>query len=372
MEAKGTRLEKRGSVWYILWTGNPRGRSTRTGDRADAEKALATFINNGGVDGTPEGNELTVADALDFYEIEHVNQHVHSRETFKFAKEYLLAHYGAVRVADLTRGHTDDPLGGKGYIQLRRAGKIWLKRQPKPAGNGTIRRELAALKAALLHNAVPRGNEARARLSRDDIPVIPMPEKPAARDRWYTIEEEAAMIAATGEPSNRRLSRIYRFLILAADTASRKRALETLKWDQVDFGTRIVNLNPPGRVQTGKRRPPVRMSNRLYTMLRRAWDEREKDSDGNYVSPYVLDHDGNIRKAYATVSAKAGVTGGSPHIWRHTWCTRAARAEVTMREIADFTGDDIRTVENNYIHHSPLYLKDVADWRDREKETGHG
>ena len=172
------------------------------------------------------------------------------------------------------------------------------------------------------------------------------------------------MFAATGEPANRRLSRIYRFLILAADTASRKHALETLKWDQVDFGTRIINLNPAGRIQTGKRRPPVPMSARVYLTLRRAWDEREGDS------PYVLDHPGNIRKAHATISARAGVKGGSPHIWRHTWCTRAARAGVSMREIADFTGDDIRTVEKNYIHHSPQYLKDVADWRERE--TSHG
>jgi integrase len=371
MEAKGTRLERRpNGIWYILWTGNSRGRSTGTRDRAFAERALAAFIANGGPDWAVDGNVITVADELNFYELEHVNQNVHSRETFNYAKEYLTAHYGMVRVVDMTRGHTDDPIGGKGYIQLRRAGKIWLKRQPKPAGNGTIRRELGVLMAALLHNTVPHGNDKKARLSKDDVPVIPMPPKPAARDRWYTIEEEAAMIAATGEPSNRRLSRIYRFLVLAADTASRKRALETLTWEQVDFGAQIVNLNPPGRVQTGKRRPPVRMSNRLHLTLRRAWDERERDSDGNFVSSYVLDHPGNIRKAHATILAKAGVKDGSPHIWRHTWCTRASRAGVTMREIADFTGDDIRTIEKNYIHHSPHYLKNVADWRERE--AGHG
>jgi integrase len=54
------------------------------------------------------------------------------------------------------------------------------------------------------------------------------------------------------------------------------------------------------------------------------------------------------------------------HVFRHTWCTRAARAGVSMREIADFVGDDVRTIERVYYSRTPDYLKSAADWRQRE------
>jgi len=57
----------------------------------------------------------------------------------------------------------------------------------------------------------------------------------------------------------------------------------------------------------------------------------------------------------------------SPHILRHTWATRTARNGVSMREIADFLGDDIRTVEKNYYHQHPDYLHAAADWRECER-----
>ncbi|WP_395713183.1 hypothetical protein [Reyranella sp.] len=39
---------------------------------------------------------------------------------------------------------------------------------------------------------------------------------------------------------------------------------------------------------------------------------------------------------------------------------------MSTREIADFLGDKIATVERNYYHHSPDYLRGAADWRSRE------
>jgi len=41
-----------------------------------------------------------------------------------------------------------------------------------------------------------------------------------------------------------------------------------------------------------------------------------------------------------------------------------------MREIADFLGDKLSTVEKNYYHHSPDYLRGAADWRAREQRAG--
>jgi hypothetical protein len=94
-EAKGTRLEKRGGTYYILWTGNSRGRSTRTGDRGLAERALAAFIADSGKENADHKPGLTVADALGHYWNEHA-KNLPSAEQVDIAIRYLRLASGAI------------------------------------------------------------------------------------------------------------------------------------------------------------------------------------------------------------------------------------------------------------------------------------
>jgi len=361
-EAKGTRLEKRGDTWYILWTGNSRGRSTRTGNRQIAERALAAFIAEGGREPEDHKPGLTVADALDHYWNEHAKS-LPSAEQVEIAMGYLRIELGAKRIVDL---HDEDFAE---YDRKRRAGELRLTDDSpvRRVGDSTIRRELGILSTAFHHETRAKDPVTKQRrLDKRDLPEVPRPEKPPARDEWMRAEQEAQWFAACPvEGKDGRLTRIYRFAVLAADTASRKTALETLTWFQVDLETRTINLNPAGRRQTGKRRPKVRMSDRLHAVLVRA--EAERNDSG-----FVLDQPGEIRHAHETVSERAKLEWVTPHVWRHTWATRAARAGVSMREIADVLGDDIETVERNYMHHHPDFQKGAVNWRDREGSNAGG
>ena len=364
---KGTRLKPRSNgIWYIVWTGNDRGRSTRTRDRGLAETALAAFIQKRGApDGVAAGG-LTVAAALDYYLHEHVlavrqdgTHKVAARDRLWYETKgggaggiipVLASHFGAMRVADIT----DDMIDL--YVSRRHAGEIG-----QPAGDGTIRRELGCLIAAINHNV--RVNVRPRRLLPVDVPPIRLPDAPPPRDRWLARGEADALLAATAPPGgSRRLTRAYRFIYIALATGARRRSIETLTWFQVDLERDLIHFNPPGRRQTKKRRVPVPISDSLRIMLLRARNEKTGE--------FVLDHPGSIRKTFDTAVANAGLAGVTRHTLRHTFATWAAQAGVDIWKIAGILGDDERTVRKNYAHHSPEYLRDAVNFeKERPDET---
>lgn len=357
MEGKGTRLKKRGGIYYIVRQGNSRGRSTGTSDRGAAERALAVYIQGKDRADAVKGVGLTVNQAFTDYLEEYARPNrLASLAMVEIDARYFALHFPVDKlIVDIVDADIDDPKGGMGYIQRRRAAEFILKNQkPRPAQNGTIRRELGVLVAVFGHAVKKK------RISKMALPTITPPPPPRPKDRWLTAAEEDALIAACPcpEEGQGRLTRIFRFVMLAADTAARKEALTSLTWFQVDFEANTIALNPADRLQTKKRRSVVPMSRRLRAILERAYREK--------TSGYVLDHPGKMRKSFESAVARARLVNVTPHTLRHTWATRAARAGVSLIDIADMLGDDVQTVEKNYRHQSPAHLKGAADWRDRE------
>ena len=229
--------------------------------------------------------------------------------------------------------------------------------------NGTLRRELGVLVAALNHAVREK------RLSRDDMPHIPMPEEPAPKDRWLTKDEANALLKAsrfqrrTGEggrvewvPVND-LTRCYLFIMIGLHTGARKAAIEQLLWSQVDLDRGRIQFNPPGRVQTKKRRAVVPISDKLFKILNMV-DEQE-----GYV---IGGKGGTVRTCFETAVKRAGLEEVTPHTLRHTWATWAAQAGTSMWEIAGVLGDTIATVEKRYAHHHPDYLRAAVNFNNEE------
>lgn len=356
--AKGIRLVKHDNgVFYIKGGSAGRGRTTGTRDGAEAERILAEFIQESARGaGVAHPLGLTWGQAADDYRLEHVHE-IAAQHQAELSIAIFLAWIGSDRlIADTKESDI------RAYQRARRDGGLPAPRGGfplKPAGDGTVIRDMGVLSAVLGH-AVRND-----RIPRTALPNIPVPKQPPPRQRWMTAEEEQRMLDACG-PQEGRLTRAYRFLMLLMHTGSRRAALETLTWAQIDMRARTIDLNPRGRAQTKKRRPTISMSNDLYQLLERAWRERTGD--------YVLDHGGTTRHDFKTVRRIAGIPDVTAHTYRHTWATRAARAGVPMREVADFLGDDLRTVEKVYYKHSPEYMKAARDWREveREREKKYG
>ena len=141
--------------------------------------------------------------------------------------------------------------------------------------------------------------------------------------------------------------------MIALETAQRKTAIETLRWDQVDLNRNQIQFNPQGRLQTIKRRPALPISPKLRPVLEVAKAEA--------INGYVLDRPTNLYEAVKALGRNLGIDDLHPHVFRHTWATRAITRGVPIEKVAKFMGDSVETVRKNYEHLAPDYLDDVHD-----------
>ena len=282
---------------------------------------------------------------LDFYMEHHVKERVLDKDRVLYANAPILAFFGDRIVADL-----DDPLFIE-YAQGRRAGTIGAT--GRPVMDGTIRRELEHLRAALIYAG---RNPKRTGVKRAEIPAIVMPEKPEPRSLVLTQAQLDRLMAAAMGPENEPLTRAYRFIAIARYTAARRESILSLTWDRVDLKKRLIDFREPGRRQTAKRRVAIPIDPHLLPILIRA--KRERDAQ-DPKPDFVLDTPGAVKRTFATAVRNAKLPGTTPHTLRHSWATDASERGVPVARIALFMGDSVDTVERNYIHRSVGYLTDV-------------
>lgn len=329
--------------WEIRWTEDRRSmrKSTKTADLAMAERALAEFIL-----GRQAKTSATVPQILDAY-VDHLRAKCKpGAERRRYAAANLKEHFTGA-VPDITIDSVE------AYGCARRASRIGRR----CTSDGTLRQELSTLGAALAHAV-------RSRLiDKAAVPEIQLPDAPPPKDFWFDeVESQQLLAVANLHLADDPLHRGGLFTWIAMETASRKRAIEDLRWAQVDLRARLIRLNPEGRRQTAKRRPTVPISSALLQVLERAYAVRRGD--------LVLGNASSIERPFATLCRAAHRATGNekflratPHCLRHTWATLAARAGVSLFEIAGVLGDDLSTVQRVYAHHCPNYLRNAVDFR---------
>jgi integrase len=353
----GPRLKRNDrGIHEIHWTENGRSlrRSTGTSHLPSAEKVLGNFLlldereklkeeaNGALLVCAVLGDEH--APAKDYWH-EHVAPNVVDKDSARYAYTKLMKHFGHLAVADIM------PSDVTAYVEARRAGRIG-----RPSVNHTISRELSVLNAAINHAVKEK------RLPKADQPFIKLPGTSPPRDRWLTHAEADALLSAALERVDPRtpkdtLPRVYRFIALALNTASRKSALLGLQRRQVSLSSGMIYLNPAGRAQTKKHRPRVPISDELRPILERTLREIGDKDDA-----YLLDHGGEIRTAFENAVERAGLSRDvTPHTLRHTKATWMAQAGVSLFDIAGVLGDSVETVTKTYAHHHPDFLRSAIN-----------
>lgn len=345
---RGYRLElNRHGAWEIRWSENRRSLRKSTGltSRPAAELAMAKFVQERAEAKRPEN--VTIGRVLDEYMANHV---IHGPVIDKGRQAVIVsnlrAYFGPKPCSKVVPAQVVE------YQRLRRAGEIG-RRPAKSAG--TCRRELGTLIAAL--NLAVKSRLITA----GERPHIPMPAAPGPKDLWLTeaevqqLQEAADRVGGAGGL----------FVHIALATAARRHSIESLSWSQIDFDAGLIQFNQPGRQRTRKRRVAVPISNELAPRLREARERTPGD--------FVLGSTKAITKKFDTVCRAAyQATGNSrfllvtPHTLRHTWATLAARAGVSMFEVAGVLGDSLTTVQRNYLHHSPDHLRNAVNFQDKK------
>jgi integrase len=333
------RLVESGGVWYVIYSdaGRSQRASLRTEDIQVAQERFQGWLK-ARQDDVLAHVPQTFASACRMY-LEQHGPTVSSPETLAHVLKCLVIRFGDRNLSQITRADVEL------YTKDRLSGVI----KKRKVSNATVRKELGIMRA-VFNFMVKRVEPKELRVDFKDLSYIPLPPKPPARDRVLSSEELELIRISNKIPDNgERMSRISRYLWLLMETGARAEALRSLTWAQIDFDNGIIRLNPWGRNQTTKRRPTIPMSDDLILVLKHAKAEATSD--------WVIDHRGQIRKSMERFCETHRLSKVTAHTFRHTLATRLAQANVSMTEIAAMLGDSIATVEKNYLHISPQFLR---------------
>ena len=246
--SKGARLYWREDreLWEIRDTGQRI--STGTASRREAESALAAYISRKHRPTGPAGpDEITVGAALAIYAEEH-GVSVAAPERIGYALDALDAFWGDLPVSAV-KGETC-----RRYVKVRNR------------SDGTVRRELGTLRAALNHCA----KEGYLTVA----PPVTLPPKPAAKERWLTRDEAARLLRAARSLTKGK--HLADFILCGLYTGSRKASILALRIDtpstaggHVDTDQGVLYRRPQGKRETAKRQTPARLPARYLAHLRR-------------------------------------------------------------------------------------------------------
>ena len=317
--------------WYIHWTDGRRSKRISTGATTlrAARKALAEWLALDR-DGLEHDRPLrTCAQVWEIYDRRTAPGRAASWERLKTV-------FGGLAVADVTDADVE------AYVAKFRA---------RDFAQGTVWQDVNYLIASW-HAAV----KAR-RLLVTALPRVKRPEKPQPRQRWMTAEEIATIqhVAATSVDEEGRLTRGARFALLALHTGARKHAIETLRWEQVDWrsGGAVIDYQAGMISRRQKRRAVVPVSKTLLPLLQRMHAERR--------TAFVLDHSGDIDRHLRGLLETAGVAGVTAHTFRHTAATHMVRSGVPIALAANVLGNTAAVVEKTYAKHIPAWLQSAVD-----------
>lgn len=196
--------DRRGSATYVIYfreDGRSREHSTGETDRGAAEAYFARWLaRRGQASGPLTPDQMRVAEVLDIYGERHAPT-TRAPATIGYAIDALLPYWGHLPVSainsKLCRAYAERR---RGEILARRARlaeearrraqakkRRYVARPPREASDGTARRELGVLEAAIAF-CVEQGDLTHGQ-------PVELPQRPPARQRWLTRAEAAAWMS---------------------------------------------------------------------------------------------------------------------------------------------------------------------------------
>ncbi|MFC7399561.1 tyrosine-type recombinase/integrase [Chelatococcus sp. GCM10030263] len=379
----------RPTVWVILH----RGREISTGCREEDVEGAARFLEeylgslHNPTTGASSPATVNLSDLITFYTRQKKPPDDASPETLERFEEMLgmadtlMDWWGDKTLAAVKGQSCRDYTAWRISQPLKQAkSKEALKKRISPA---TARRELEVLRAAI--------NLYHKEFTLDFVPKVTLPEKSAPRERWFTRQEVARLLAASlgfiwdgdqgaWRPERRdkvtrtRRRHIARFLLIGVYTGTRHKAIERLQWHAnttggwIDLDRGVLYRRGVGERETKKRRPPARLPHRLMPHLQR-WSRIDAEADRwrDEATVFVIHKPdgsplaGRIRSGWEGIVADAGLGPEVvPHVMRHTAATWQMHAGTDLWEAAGSLGMTVEQLQEGYGHHHPDFQEGAA------------
>lgn len=357
--SKGARpwFDRTTGYWFIRDGSVKRSTGCRFEEREGAEKALREYLETKyepPTDSRP--SRLLVADVLTYYAREIAPGQ--KSQTTSYSIERLLSWWGGKALSEVKRSTCQDYVTARMRQPIRQA-KI--AKKPKLVSQETARRELTVLRAAI--------NAYHAETPLDALPVVTLPKASQSRPDWLRRDEAARLLRATRHMDDKDAARaLKRFILVGLYTGTRSGALRRLGWlpntlgGHIDMRAGVIHRRGDGEAETKKRRPPVRVPDRLNGFLRR-W--RTEDMERDTPIPFLIHFRGKPvekqRKSWAAARDMAGLPKKiTPHILRHTAATWLMQTGPDIWDAANYLGMSVKMLEDVYGHAHPDFQHAIA------------
>lgn len=262
----------------------------------------------------PSEDRLTFEDLANMVLTDYEINGKRSIDSLRLSIRHLREFFGLGRAIDIT----PDRVGA--YVR---------ERQREGAANGSINRELAALKRAF-KVATRAGKLSSA-------PYIPLLEENNSRRGFL----DHGSFLALRDALPKHLKGPVTFLYLSGWRVSEMR---TLDWREVDLAGREVRLRPEVSKNKDGRMLPLR--GELLELIERAKEARRPDC--LFVFHEAGEPIGDFRKAWKTACKAAKLTGIIVHDLRRTAVRNMVRAGIPERVAMELSGHKTRRIFDRY------------------------
>ena len=318
-------IYKRNEIYWIKYyrNGKPYQESTKSKKETDAKKLLKKREGEI-IEGKLPGivfEKVKYDDLVEDYLRDYRLNQKKSLKRAEASTDHLEYFFKGMRVPEITTPKI------RQYIE---------RRLEEKAGNGTINRELAALKRMLNMGA----QQTPPRVDR--VPYIPMLKENNVRKGFFEHSDFLGLRDALPDY-------LRGFVTFAYRTGWRLEEIESLTWAQVDRNQGIVRLEPGDTKNDDGR--TVYLDSELQGVIQAQWDKRKSFKK---IIPYVFpNEDGSdrlksFRKTWVSACKKAGIGKKLFHDFRRTAVRNMVRSGTPERVVMMVSGHRSRSVFDRY------------------------
>ena len=204
--------------------------------------------------------------------------------------------------------------------------------------NTSVNLELSKLKA-IFNKAIDTEDYG---ILRNPVNKVEFLEKVSHKERFLSIKEMESLLKAAHTPWS---SHLPLFLVIALNTGMRKMEILSLKWENVNFKKRYIEVTR--EIAKSKKSRKVPMNDIVYKELKNI----ERKSQYVFYNPKKKTHIKNIKTAFWRACSEAGIENLRVHDLRHTAASFLVNeCGISVPAVAEILGHSNIEMTMQYVH----------------------